>query len=124
MLSVITAVAIHGSLDVEFILPIQVFVVSLAGIALVVGWFIAAFFFFRLFINSIRLQFHKSDSFKRWSLKAFYIPFYGFREQDLSIEGLRLRRLAVEGLIGFLLINGLIWLLYFAAKAVGVDLSP
>jgi hypothetical protein len=109
--------------DNRLLFPAQAFVASLTIITFAIGWFVAVFFFFRLFVNAIRMNFNRSDGAKFWSAKAFYLPIYGWRSIDLSDEGIRLRRLAIEGLIGFLAVNGLIWLLVFASKAVGVDLQ-
>ena len=111
------------STDTRLLVPAQVFVASLTIITFTIGWFVAVFFFFRLFVNTIRMHFNRSEGAKFRSAEAFYIPVYGWRSKDLSDEGIRLRRLAIEGLIGFLAVNGLIWSLVLASKALGVDLQ-
>ncbi|MDJ0918478.1 MAG: hypothetical protein QNJ05_11990 [Woeseiaceae bacterium] len=104
------------------ITPLQVFFGASAIFSLVIGWFVAVFFFFRILINAIRMHFHTAEGFSRWSRKALYTPFYGFRQQDLSTAGIRYRRLAIEGIVGFVLVNGFIWALVIASELVGLDL--
>ena len=123
IIAIIAAGLNWESTDDKLLVPVQVFVASLTMITFAIGWFVAVFFFFRLFVNAIRMNFNRSEGARFWSAKAFYIPIYGWRSIDLTDEGVRLRRLAIEGLIGFLAVNGLVWLLVFASKAVGVDLQ-
>ena len=101
--------------------PIQAFVATSTVFVFLVGWFVAFFFFMRAFISAFRMNFNRSDRSRFWSLKAWYVPFYGSRAEDLSDEGLRLRRLAIEGLVGFLAVFGVVWLMVLASKAVGID---
>ena len=101
--------------------PIRAFVATSTIFIFLIGWFVAFFFFLRAFVSAIRMNFNRSEGSSFWNLKAWYVPFYGWRAEDLSDEGLRLRRLAIEGLIGFLAIFGLIWLMVLASKAVGID---
>ena len=123
IMAIIAAGLSWESTNDRLLVPAQAFVGSLTIITFAIGWFVAVFFFFRLFVNAIRMNFNRSEGARFWSAKAFYIPIYGWRSTDLSDEGIRLRRLAIEGLIGFLVVNGLIWLLVFASKAVGIDLQ-
>lgn len=105
----------------DMLFPIQAFVGTAAILSLVVGWFLALFFCFRMAVNFIRAATRRRDSFRYWSLKRLYQPFYGFRDQDLTDEGLRHRRLGIEGFFGFLAINGFIWFWYFMSLAVGIE---
>ena len=120
--SLVSAGMVWDSPDDRFMVPIQAFVGTVTLIVFAIGWFVAVFFWFRAFVNIIQTLSHRSDSFRYWSIKLLYVPFYGWRADDLSAGGLRYRRLLIEGLIGFVAVIGLVWLLVFASKAVGIDL--
>ncbi len=121
--ALLAAIAGWGSADSPPSTPLQVFFMTLTFIGLFAGWFVAAFFFFRLFVNMVKLRHHRSGSVERWSIRSVFDPLYALRDQNLTEEGVRLRGLAVEGLIGFLSVQALVWLLFLASKAVGLDLT-
>lgn len=121
--SIIAAGMAWDSPDSRILVPIQALVLTVTIIVFAIGWFVAVFFWFRAFVNIIQTLRHRSDSFKYWRIKLLYDPFYGWRADDLSVNGLRYRRLVIEGLIGFVAVTGLVWLLVIASKAVGIDLD-
>ena len=126
VLAALATLAAAGLTDLSDDAPrflLQVFVASFVLLAFGIGWFVAVFFFFRMFVNVLRMGFHRSDRAPYWSRKMLYVPFYGFRAVDLDAEGLRYRKLAGEGLVGFLLVFALMWLLVLAAFAVGIDIE-
>ena len=86
--------------------PLQAFLLGLFGfssiVLLIVSFFLATFFFFRMFVNLLAVRRNHSEGFRYWSLQHFYKPFYGFRDVDLNDQGRLHRDLAVDGILGYL----------------------
>ena len=121
LIAIVAAGLVWDSPDDRLIVPVQAFVGSSTIIIFSIGWFVAVFFWLRAFVNVIRMNFNRSEAARFWSIKGLYIPFYGWRAVDFTVEGVRYRRLATEGFIGFVTVMGVIWLFVLASKAVGID---
>lgn len=63
-----------------------------------------------------------SGWFKRWSWRSLYVPFYGWRDKDLGDEGLRHRKLAIEGVFGFVGSILIVFLFVLLGELVGLNL--
>ena len=79
------------------------------------------FFWFRGMVNFVCMLRFRTDAARAWSLQRFVVPFYGMRTKDLTEEGLRYRRLALEGYGGFVGTILLALVFVFFSKLTGVE---
>ena len=88
----------------------------------VTGLMLAFFFWSRAFVNFLATARCRTKAFEFWSLRMLYVPLYGWRNEDLTEAGMNYRRLAIEGLVGFL--GSVLSILGFAllGKLVGLDI--
>jgi hypothetical protein len=125
VLSIVTGLAASyfptkdGSSEFERFLMVAV--VAWTIVFFLAAWFLGVFFWFRTFVNFIQMQRHRTESSKQWSIKRFFIPFYGMRRIDLTDEGVRYRRLAVEGLLGFVGAISLTLFFVFLSQLAGIE---
>jgi hypothetical protein len=83
-------------------------------------WFYSVFFWFRAAINMIKMFRHcKSSRFANYG-EGFWNPLYGWRTKDLDMVGLRHRLLAIEGIVGFIVIVAFIWGAITLSRLVGI----
>ena len=107
--------------DESFRVFIEVLFSSLLVVIFFSGCFLAVFFWFRGAVNTIAASRHPSPTYKRWSWQSLFIPFYGWRKKDLSDEGLRYRRLVIEGVVGFAGTILFVFLFVFLGELAGLD---
>ena len=87
------------------------------------GWFVGVFFWFRIFVNFVKLRRSLKSEARDWNLDRIFNPRHGWRDVDLNETGFVHRRLVFDGVIGFILIQALIWTMVLIAKANGLDLT-
>jgi hypothetical protein len=107
--------------------PITQFIGLGAAVAAILfflpGWFIAVFFWFRIFVNLIKLKRSLKPEARTWNLDRIFNPRHGWRDVDLTETGFVYRSLVFDGVIGFILVQVLIWTMVLIAKANGLDLT-
>ena len=118
----IVASTVSGHDDVEAFSQLTVASIGLFSlIVFVAGWFFFVFFWFRGVVNMIQMIRHQSESVKINRSHRFWVPFFGWRDRDLTDEGKRYRRLAIDGFIGVLVTSVFILAAIFLSIQVEID---
>ena len=92
------------------------------AVIFVTGLILAFFFWARGFVNLLAASRCRTTTIESWSFRTLFVPLYGWRNEDLTDAGQNYRRLALEGLVGF--IGSVSSIVGFAllGKLVGLDI--
>ena len=85
------------------------------------GWIYSVFFFFRLLINSMKMKVEKINHSKEELKNRLFNPIYGLRDKNLTEEGIKSKKLAIEGFIGFFGTFIIIMTFISLSKLVGME---
>ena len=86
------------------------------------AWAFGVFSWFRIVVNFIAMRRSFTHDARKWNLDRVLNPAHGWRSRDLTEKGMLHRRLAFEGLIGFLAVQALVWGLAYLGQLFGLDL--
>ena len=98
--------------------------ITFALMSFIAAVFFSIFFFYRTFVYNFRAALSRRHPPGTGLFERLFKPTSLWEKNGLADEGLKYRRLAIEGLAGFLSSMTLAWLMVLVMRLSGFDVSP